>query len=299
MYDEVRCHVPHFRVDLLWLEDGRAHGIPSVVRNCFEHLFQVFPKRLIVFLRNHSLRLTTFYVQKHATVVPPFTPRLRPTPIHIQLTKRSDFLRSLVQDQQPVLDQPLVHAEPTVQRPSAVIRHYQHDCVFIQQFEHGAEFTIYVPVIVPDYRLVRIARLVLLVSRVVMLPESVVNSVHTDLDKLEIIPLRVFDVVTNNLEVLAGHIVNRVSQPVFVPSPKSLHINRIVANQRRDLVFYRCRVCVHVLRGVRRQHTPYADTVHFPRRKRRRNSDQNRPAAFHRDLVPNRHLSDRPSSHDL
>ena len=99
----------------------------------------------------------------------------------------------MVEHQEPLADEPLVDAEASVQLPCTVIGDDEHQRIVAQQFQQAADLLIEVAIVVADDSFVRTVSFVQDVLGVVVLPESVLEAVQTDLDELEIIPVGRFE----------------------------------------------------------------------------------------------------------
>ena len=132
---------------------------------------------------------------------------------------------------------------------------------------------------------------------IVVLPETVVHAVETDLDELEVVPLHAGHEMTHDPEMLARHVVDLVLQPGLVVGAEALDVHRVLTDQPRDLVLHRSRRGVVVLRGVGREKAADADAVDLSRRKARRHADDHGLAPGRAERIPNRRRGDRRGIH--
>src|SRR5262245_11862324 len=123
--------------------------------------------------------------------------------------------------------------------------------------------------------------------RIVIFPKAMLQTVKSDLDKLEIIPVGVLQVMPNDLEMFAAHAIDLFLQPVFAVRPEAFNINRIFSDQTRDLVLRRRRMRIVVFACVWSQKASNAETVDFARRIRWRDANDVGPLALTRHLIPN------------
>ena len=88
--------------------------------------------------------------------------------------------------------------------------------VVVQQLQQIADFLVDIRVIIADEGLERVAGNVLAVQRIVVFPEAVMDAVDADFDELEIVPVHGGHQVADDLEMLPGHVINLIAEPVFV-----------------------------------------------------------------------------------
>ena len=82
----------------------------------------------------------------------------------------------------------------------------------------------------------RAVRLVQNMLRVVIFPETVVDPILADVDKLEIVPRLGGEQVPDHLELGAAHGEDLVTKPGLVAGSETLNVDRIMAHQLANLV---------------------------------------------------------------
>src|ERR1700687_397266 len=116
---------------------------------------------------------------------------------------------------------PLVDAESAVQPLRAVIRGNEHRILVVDEIQNRGDFLVEVRVVIANDALERGARYVLPMPAVVKLPEPVLNTIESDFDELEVLPVDVRHEIPNHLKVLPRHLIDLISQPHFVVAAKS------------------------------------------------------------------------------
>src|SRR5262249_15272797 len=105
----------------------------------------------------------------------------------------------------------------------------------VEKLQEAPDLVVEVTVIRADDLLVRTIRVMEDVFRVVVLPESVLDAIQADLDKLKIVPLGLPEIVPHDLKVLAAHRVDLVKEPALVLGPEVLDVDRVFADDAGDL----------------------------------------------------------------
>src|SRR5262245_1557353 len=124
------------------------------------------------------------------------------------------------------------------------------------------------------------------------------NAIQTNLDKLEIVPARLREVVTNHLKVLPAHGVDLLQKPSLIVGSKLLDVRCILTDQRSDLHLDGGRKCILVSVRVGCQKTTHANATHTPRRVGRWNPDDVSLLARRRSNVPKRRGTDGIGSNE-
>ena len=127
---------------------------------------------------------------------------------------------------------------------------------------------------------------------VVVFPEAVLDAVETDFDELEVVPLGMLHVMTDNLEVLPGHREDLLPEPLLVVGAEVFHVHRIVADEAGDLVLDVAGANVLIPARVGGEEAADRQAVDFSRREVGRNADDVRPVALPADLVPDGQFAD-------
>ena len=141
-------------------------------------------------------------------------------------------------------------------------------------------------VIVVDRFAERAVGLVQNVLRVVILPEAVMHPVLADIDKVEIVPLLGREQVPHHLELGAAHGEDLVAEPGLVVGAKTLHVDRIVADELANLLRKLGRMREDILVCIRCQEAAHGDAVDPARRVAWRNADDDRSLALTGEMVP-------------
>ena len=123
---------------------------------------------------------------------------------------------------------------------------------------------------------------------VVIFPEAVMHPILADIDKVEVVPRLGREQVPHHLELGAAHGEDLVAQPGLVVGSKTLHVDRIVADELANLLRKLGRVREDILVCIRRQEAAHGDAVDLARRIARRNADDDRSLALTREMVPDR-----------
>lgn len=82
----------------------------------------------------------------------------------------------------------------------------------------------------------RALRLVQNVLGVVVFPESMVNPIQPDVDKMKIIPRLGLQQVAHDLKLRSAHFEDFIAKPRLVVASKSLHVDRVMTHQLADLL---------------------------------------------------------------
>src|SRR5579862_4700375 len=171
-----------------------------------------------------------------------------------------------------------------------MIGYDQHIGVVVEQLEQGANLLVDVRIIISNQIFVWIAGYVLAVQRVVILPKTVMDTVNADFDELKVIPFHAGHEVADHLEVLPRHVIDLVTQPVFVIGTKAFDIDRVFSYQTVDLLPDAGRISVIVGRGVGRHKAPDIHAVHAPWRKTGRHAHHHYALMLSSQDIPDRGL---------
>ena len=173
-----------------------------------------------------------------------------------------------------------------------MVRDHQDDRLLVQQLQQFPHLAVQQPIVVADHLPIGVAGLEVPMAWVVILPEAVVDPIQADLHELEVVPPGVAQEVADHLEVLVGHGVDLLLQPVLAMGAKAAHVDRVVSDQLGDPLLNEGRVGVGAAGGVGSQETAHADALHPPGRIGRGHADDVRAAALTGHLVPDGRLQD-------
>src|SRR5262245_18024710 len=124
------------------------------------------------------------------------------------------------------------------------------------------------------------------------------NAIQPNLDKLEIVPARLREVVTNHLKVLPAHRVDLLQKPSLIVGSKLLDVCCILTDQRSDLRLDGRWKCILVALRVGCQKTTHANAAHTPRRIGRGNANDVGLLARRSNNVPKRRGTDGIGSNE-
>ena len=269
-------------VQLLRLVDRGRDRVARVVRDLRDPAGEVVADGLVLLRRDRPLGLAAGDVQEDARVVAALPPRRRPRPVDADVAQRGDAVRLGERREQPLATEPFVDADPAVEPLRAVVGEDEDDGVLVRVLEELREQAVDVAVVVEDRGLVRVARLVLAVLGVHVLPEPVVHAVGPHLDHREERPRLRREQVLGEREPPVGHLVHLPEEVLLVVRAEVLRVEEVLADDLGDLVLQRRRV--GVLRVERRrQEAPDHDAVQRLRRVAAGHGEDDRRAAGARD----------------
>ena len=217
-------------VDLLRFIHQRPHRASLVVWQRLQSALELVADRLVVPGIDRPARLPALHIEEDPGIVPTLAPRLGLLPIHAQLAERCHLLGILVEHQQPLAHQPLVHAKPAVQSLRPVVRDHEHHGIVRQQLENLADLLVQVEVIIADDVGIGTVRLVEHVLGIVVLPEPVVHPVQPDVHELEVVPLHAGEVMPYHGEQLPAHPEDFAAQPILLGGAEPLHVHLVLAH---------------------------------------------------------------------
>ena len=173
----------------------------------------------------------------------------------------------------------------------------EDDGVLVRVLEQLRDQPVDVAVVVEDRALVRVARLVLSVLGIHVLPEPVVHAVGPHLDHREERPRLRREEVLGEREAAVGHLVHLPEEVLLVVRTEVLRVEEVLADDLGDLVLQRRRV--GVLRVERRrEEAPHHDAVERLRRVAAGDGEDDRRAARAGDEIPEPRLLDRGRHRD-
>src|SRR5437016_675084 len=234
--DEVRRDAGALTIDLLGLEDFRAHRPTLMVGQRPQLLRHLLAHGFIAPWRNGPIRFPPLHVKKDSPLVATTAPDLRAVPIHLALLERSEPAGALLEDEISFPEQPLVDAEAAFHSLGAVVREHPDHRLIVKQLQQLPDLPVERTIVVVNRMPVRIPRLMLGMLWVVVLPHSMMNSVHAYLDKHEEIPGLLREEGLHNRKSLLGHVVDLPEQVALVLGPEVRDVNKILTHQAPQLL---------------------------------------------------------------
>ncbi len=163
-------------------------GRPLLVGDRLDAGDQVAAHALVVLGIDRALGLAALHVHEAAAVVAAVTPRLGVRPVDLHLADRRRRARRILESEVPLAHQPLVEADAAFHALRAVIGDHEHERIARHQTEQRRQLAVEVAVVVADRLLEGVAALVLVVLRIHVAPEPVMDAVEPHLDHHEVVP---------------------------------------------------------------------------------------------------------------
>src|SRR5437762_10210232 len=174
-------------------------------------------------------------VHEEPTVVATVTPGSGARPVDRHAADRGRLGGRGGECQVPFAPQPLVEADAPIHLLRAVIGDDEHQRLGRAEGEHLAELPIDVTVVVENGGFEGVTRFVLVVGRIHVAPEPMVDAVDTHLDQHEEVPAPGTEHVLRQPEVLVGLLVDAPQEGFLVRRPEVLDVEDIASRHALDL----------------------------------------------------------------
>ncbi len=277
-------------VEVLGPVSPGADAAPARIRDRLDARDEVVAYPLVVGGVDRPRGLPALHVHEEAPVVAAVAPRAGLPPVDRHLADGRRLRRPLHERQVPLAHQPLVEAEAAVHLLGAVVGDDQHQRVGRAEGEQLGQLGIHVAVVVADRVLEGVPCLVLVVCRVHVAPEAVVDAVDAHLDQHEEIPGARAEEVLGEPEVLVGLVVDALEEPRLVRGAEVLDVEHVAPGHLLDLGLERRRVGV-LAPGRGREEAAHHLAVHRRRRVGLRHAEHDRVQAGLPEPIPEaRHL---------